>query len=235
MAVAKLPNDSGRAQTPDRWAVPPAAPSIPSVSRFSGSAWLLGRGGGNANPLVPAGELGGSQFGARLNYTLTRALFATSRISSPLASRSGAEATVGLGIKRGAVGLIVEQRFGLDGAHRNATSVTAYGGVSGVALPASFRLDGYGQAGLVDRAGFADGAMRVERSILTQGQLHLSAGAGLWGAIQPHLSRLDVGPQIVARLPVIGRTVRFSAEWRARVAGNASPASGPAISLGTDF
>lgn len=228
-------SDPGSGSTPFPPAVPATLPVPPRADRFSGSAWLLGRGGDSINSLVPAGELGGSQFGARLNYAVSRTIFATSRISGPLASRSGSEATLGVGIRHRSIGVIIEQRFALDAKRRSATSVTAYGGVSDIPLPASFRLDGYGQAGLVDRSGFADGALRVERTILTQGRLRLSAGAGVWGAVQPSLSRLDVGPQVVAQIPLIGRAVRLSAEWRTRIAGNASPANGPAVTLGTDF
>lgn len=212
----------------------PQAPSSLALSRWSASTWLLARSSGTAS-LASAGQLGGSQAGGRANYTLSRSLFLTSRISSPLDSRSGGEATLGLGIRRGAVGFIVEQRIALGSQSKNRLSATVYGGFSETQLPANFRLDGYGQAGLVSHDAFADGALRIERTLAERGTARLSLGGGIWGAAQPGVARVDVGPQVVARLPLAGRLFRASLEWRQRVAGNANPGSRPTVTLGADF
>ena len=42
-------------------------------------------------------------------------------------------------------------------------------------------------------------------------------------------------PQIVARIASDKGTIRIGGEWRFRVAGNASPANGPALTIGVDF
>jgi hypothetical protein len=142
-----------------------------------------------------------------------------------------------VGFKRGAFGLIVEERFSLDAGGRARPSVTAFGGISEVRLVGKLRLDAYAQAGVVGlrhRVGFADGAVRVEHPLIAR-PLRLSLGAGAWGGAQPGLARLDVGPQIVTRLPVLGGNLRIAGEWRFRVGGNAAPGSGPALSIGADF
>ena len=110
----------------------------------------------------------------------------------------------------------------------------AYGGVSEVPVVGPVRLDAYGQAGVVglrSRDLFFDGAVRAGVPITGD----LSAGVGLWGAAQPGVARLDLGPQISLRLPVEGSSARISAEWRLRIAGGAAPGSGPALTLSTDF
>ena len=116
-----------------------------------------------------------------------------------------------------------------------AVSATAFGGFNDIPLPGGLRLDGYGQAGVVGGDAFVDGAVRAARTIMTSGKARLSAGAGLWGGAQPGVRRVDIGPQIVATLPINARAVRISGEWRQRVAGNAAPISGPSITLGFDF
>ena len=59
----------------------------------------------------------------------------------------------------------------------------------------------------------------------------LSLGASISGGAQPGVSRLDVGPELRLRLPFAPDRMRLSAEWRQRIAGDASPPSGPAITL----
>jgi hypothetical protein len=60
-------------------------------------------------------------------------------------------------------------------------------------------------------------------------------GGGLWGAAQPRVARLDVGPSAALRLPVRGANLRLVADWRFRIAGHAAPGGGPALALAGDF
>lgn len=204
---------------------------------IEGSAWLLARGG-SGNPLAgggaPGGSLGGSQAGFRLYAPLSRPLSFTVQANAALAPAGAREVAVGLALRDRNFGLIVERRVALNSAGRNATALTGFAGIDRVALPHRFRLDGYAQAGFVDGDAFADASVRVEREILTVGRSSLSVGAGIWAGIQPEVARLDVGPQIVARVP-LHRPTRISVEWRQRVAGQAAPASGPSLTLATDF
>ena len=203
--------------------------------RWSASAWMFTRRGGTAG-LAPGGMLGGSQAGARFAYRISgdeaRPLAASLRVYSPLGGTRGAEAAVGLDWKpvaRLPVHVLVERRQALGEEGRSAFAAMAYGGLSEVAA-GPFRIDAYGQAGVVganSRDLFADGSAKFS---LPMGKLKL--GAGGWGAVQPGVSRLDVGPQASLRLT---EKVTVSADWRLKVAGDAKPSSGPTLTLSTDF
>jgi hypothetical protein len=210
------------------------------------SAWAIGRRDGASAALSQGGILGGSQIGARLRLRPWSSgplspLGLTARLSAPLANPVGKEGSVGLvwRVSRNIpIDLYLERRIALDRGGLNAFSIQAAGGVSDVRMPLGLRLDAYGQAGWVATnggLGFADGAVRVERLVWSTGATRLALGAGLWGAVQPGVARLDVGPQAVLHFASGNAHMRLSAEWRQRIAGNARPASGPAISLGTDF
>lgn len=205
-----------------------------SGQRWSASAWFLIRRDGPP-ALGTGGELGGSQAGVRAFYSVAEPVAVTARISRPLARAQGGEASVGVALRHGSVGLLLERRIALDSGGRNDFSVTGYGGINEVKLGYGVRLDGYAQVGVVGNDGFADGAVRLERTLATVGKARISTGAGAWGGIQPGARRIDVGPQIVARLPVEGSNIRVSAEWRERVAGDAAPRSGPSVTIGVDF
>ena len=112
------------------------------------------------------------------------------------------------------------------------------GGVNPVDVAAGFRLEAYGQAGVIGRDGgeaFADGAVRLARPVATLGRVRLDAGGGSWGAAQKGASRLDVGPSLSATLPIGKQPVRLSLDWRQRAAGNAAPGSGLVLTMGADF
>jgi hypothetical protein len=209
-------------------------PSDSNASNWSGSFWLAAREGSALGLTAGNSQLGGSQAGVRVYRRLTPALALTGRISSALSARQG-EASIGVALRRGPFGVFAERRIAFDSGGRNDWSVTAVAGVSDVRLPLGLRLDGYAQAGIVGRDGFADGALRVERTVLGAGGNRLSVGAGTWGSVQPGVARLDVGPQIVAHTALASRAFRVSAEWRQRIAGNAAPGSGPAVTFGADF
>jgi hypothetical protein len=186
--------------------------------------------------------LGGSQAGARLTYRLkaisARPLLLSARASMPIDPRDGAEAAIGLDwrpVKSLPLHLLAERRQALGKEGRSALSLTAYGGVSEAPL-GPLRIDAYAQAGVVGaRSGdlFGDGALRISLPVDGEGRLKL--GAGAWAAAQPGISRVDIGPQASLRLPVAGRSVTVALDWRLRIAGEARPGSGPALTLATDF
>ncbi len=206
--------------------------------RLTGSTWVLLRQESQAS-LASGGQLAGSQAGLRIYYEPgPKGLAVTARVSSPLASRYGREAAVGVALRRKNVGVIIEQRIALDAKGRDRPAAIAFGGLSDVRLSGGLRLDGYVQAGVVGLKSpdaFVDGAVSVEREIVHADGGSIAIGAGAWGGAQPGAARLDIGPQIVARVPVANATIRVSAEWRERVAGDAAPASGPAVTVGLDF
>ena len=112
-------------------------------------------------------------------------------------------------------------------------------GLNPLPIAAGFRLEAYAQGGAILRGGrteaFGDGALRLARPVASIGHAILDVGAGAWAAGQRGATRVDVGPSLGLRLPVAGRDVRLSVDWRQRVAGRASPNSGPALSIGSDF
>ena len=193
---------------------------------LSGSAWALGRGGEGPGS---GGTLGGAQVGTRLYLGPSSGVAATARFSAAL-KQPGREAALGVAWRHGPLVLLVERRFSLDRAGRNDFSLTAAGG--GKRQIAGGRsVEGYAQIGVVGRDGFADAAVRTEQQL----KRGVAIGLGAWGAAQPRLRRVDVGPLITLRTQRGGGSMRLAAEWRIRIAGNASPASGPTLSLGADF
>jgi len=233
-------------------AVPPAAPASvpvepalalvaqpPGPSRWSASAWLVARAGSMAgNGAFGPAQLGGSQAGARIRYALGRTLALSGRLSAPL---RGIGREAGLGVEwqplKIPLSILLERRVALD-AGRGGTALGAITGINPTRVAGRLELEGYGQAGVVARRRrepYADGALRLLQPVASGRLGRLAVGAGVWGGAQRGASRLDVGPSLVATVPTAGPTLRVAAEWRQRVAGNAAPGSGPALTLGTDF
>jgi hypothetical protein len=216
---------------------PTAAPSR-GPSRWSFSAWALARRGGSP-ALASGGTLGASQAGARIGYRIigpaTAPMSLTARLTSPARSLSGTEVAVGVEwqpSQRLPVRLAAERRQALGGDGRSAFALLAHGGVTDLPVAGGFRLDAYGQAGVLgarSRDLFADGTARL--TLPLDRRARLSLGAGAWAAAQPGVSRVDVGPSATFR--VHGTSVTL--DWRARVAGSARPASGPAVTVSTSF
>ena len=219
-------------------------PPARDAHRLSGYGWAFVRAPNGGSGLAQSGQLGGSQAGMRLDYAIgpdpARGLRLGARVSAPLSGK-GREAAIGIGWKAGPdlpVTFTVERRIGLDRAGRDAFAAGIAGGIGDVALPADFRLDVYGQAGMVGlrrRDGYGDAAASAMRRIRAGKPISLSAGAGLWGAAQPGVSRLDIGPRLRATLQIGGASIGLGVDWRQRVAGHAAPRSGPAITLEGSF
>jgi hypothetical protein len=222
-----------------RYGAPEPPPA--TARRWSASGWAImrgsGPGGGVATP-----QLGGGQAGIRIARALDASgrVAIAARVASALDTRQQEGA---LGIEwrptRLPIRVVGERRFGLAN-QRGGTAIGAVGGVSEQPLPTGFRLDGYAQVGAVlrDRAeGYADGAVRVARPVLrSDGGTVLSLGVGAWGAAQRGAQRLDVGPAAMLEVP-LGEAprLRIALEWRQRIAGEARPGSGPALSIGADY
>ena len=144
-------------------------------SRWSASLWLVARGGSGIAPGSSGGQLGGSQAGVRLAYLLDRKhrIALAGRVTTPLGSGLR-EAAVGIEWQptRLPVRLVAEERIAIDGG-RSGPALGVVGGIGPVAIPLGFRLEAYGQAGIIRRTdveAYADGALRVARPIATIGQ-----------------------------------------------------------------
>jgi hypothetical protein len=223
-------------------AVPPpvASPRAYVPPRLSGSFWLVARDGGGVTSAPLGGQLGGSQAGLRLAYLVDRRhrIAAAARVTSPIGAGLR-EATVGVEWQptRLPVRIVAEQRIAL-GTGKSGPAVGVIGGFGPLPIGGGFRLESYAQAGAIHRdrtEGFVDGAAHLSHPLGAIGPVPIAMGAGLWGGAQRGAERLDVGPSLSAALPVAGRALRLSLDWRERVAGRARPGSGVALTLGADF
>lgn len=214
------------------------------MAGWSATAWLYVRDGSGetAGGIGAASQLGGSQGGLRLGYGLGATGRLRSYVRATMAFDRPHQREVAFGavfapVAHLPVDLAIEQRVAAGREGRTALAAMISGGVSDVALPAGFRLDAYAQAGIVGarrRDAFADGAVVVDRP-LGHGAASLRVGALAAGAVQPGAERVDVGPRLTLRLPDIGQGGRIALDWRQRVAGDAHPESGLALTLAADF
>lgn len=217
----------------------PATAVQKRLDRLQLTAWALLRGRqgliGGTDSLAAGGTLGGSQAGARLMYNFDPRLSLSIRSSSPVGGRGG-EIAGGLRIKplrSLPVAVTAERRhaIGRGGGGRSAFALFLETGLYQVPVGWGFSLDAYTQAGLVGarrRDMFIDGGYSLTRPIFGR----FSAGAGLWAGAQPGLYRVDAGPRLSYR---VRDNMRVHLDWRQRLAGNAEPGSGPALTLAADF
>ena len=105
-------------------------------------------------------------------------------------------------------------------------------------LPLSVRGEAYVQAGYVGgdfATAFVDGQARLERQVARFGDSELTGGAGVWGGAQKGAARLDVGPTAGLSFRLGEARGHVAADYRFRVAGDAQPASGPALTVSAGF
>lgn len=215
------------------------------LAGWSLGGWVHLRGGAG-RPLegvAPGGQIGGSQAGARLAYGFgdSGRLRAYGRATVALAQPRQRELALGLAfapVAHWPVDVAVEQRLAAGSAGRTALAAMVVAGVGDVAMPYGFRLEAYGQAGVTGahrRDGFVDAALAIDREVARTPDATLHLGALAAGAAQPGAARFDVGPRVTLRLPEVGGGSRVALDWRQRVAGDARPESGLALTLAADF
>lgn len=215
------------------------------LAKWSLGGWLYLRGEAMGAPegIAAGGQLGGSQAGLRLAYGFGDSGRLRAYGRATMAVRQPEQRDLALGaafapVPRLPFDIAVERRIAIGSEGRSALAAMVTGGVSEVALPAGFRLDAYAQAGVVGarrRDGFADGAVVVDRRLGRDERAILRLGALAAGAVQPGAARVDIGPRLTVRLPDVGKGSRIALDWRQRVAGDARPESGLALTLASDF
>lgn len=229
---------------------PAAAPATlrpaPAVARWSADGWLMLRRDG-ASPLLSGRPgYGRSQSGAVLRYRLDpgspRAPQVQLRASRALAGARESEVAAGLSVRPvPAVPLRVAAEMRLtqtDRGTRASPAAYAVTELPPVALPLGLRGEAYAQAGYVGgefATPFVDGQARADRALVGVHGVQLRAGAGAWGGAQRGSARLDIGPTAALTFRVGDAQGRVAADYRLRVAGNAQPSSGPAITLSAGF
>ncbi len=255
-ALLDMGRRSDRAERPARLAQDDAAPMPPPPARlaaqaaaprrWTGDGWVLARDGGERSSAPGQPSYGRSQAGAALRYRLApsspHAPQAYVRASSALGAPRDAEVAVGLSgrpLRRLPVRVAAEVRLADVGSGADVRAAAyAVTEIPWLALPFGARGEVYAQAGYVGgefATPFVDGQARVTRDIASLGRATLSAGAGSWGGAQEGAARLDVGPSAAVSFGIGQVYSRLSVDYRVRVAGDAAPASGPALTLAAGF
>lgn len=211
--------------------------------RWSGDAYVLLRDSGLAGPAASP-VLGGGQSGASLAYKLDplarRPLAVFGRIYAAHDSAIGidsatAQAAIGLRWQaRPGISIAAERLIALGAATSGDWNLRVAAG--GARRFGPIDVDGYGEAGARGNGDlYAGGEAHARLPIGRVGPVQWSAGPGLWGSVQSAgtvVGRVDVGAGVTARLPA---GLAVSGDWRWRVAGNAAPGSGPAVTIGMAF
>ena len=240
-SVPPMASVSGPSQWPEigasvaRRSSPVLAVAPSRFDRFQVATWAMVRDRPGAQSLAGTGSLGGSQAGMRFLYRFSSRLAASVRATAPLnTARRGGDVAAGIRYTPFAgvpLAVTVERRQGFG----------VMGGPSGFAVLGEgglfrqwgrFRLDSYLQGGMIvgkdGRLAFVDGGGAVTHALWR----NIDVGAGMWGGEQPGLARFDVGPRLSLK---VARGIRAHADYRFKVAGNAQPGSGAAITLTGDF
>jgi hypothetical protein len=229
--------------TPTRFSVPA---TVASPHRWSADAWALVRRGGGSAGAAPFGPTyGASQVGAVLRYRLAPA--SRHRPTAYLrgtAALEGPDREVALGlslrpIPKLPVAVAGEGRIArLGTATQIRPAAVAVTELAPITLPAGVRAEFYAQGGYVggrDATAFVDGSLRLDKRVARVGRFELRAGAGAWGGAQKGAQRLDVGPTVTIGVSEGSAAARLALDWRLRVAGEAAPPSGPALTVSAGF
>lgn len=214
--------------------------------RWSADGWLLLRRDTSSPFLSDRPSYGRSQAGAVVRYRLVPASplrpEAHLRASAALAGARERELAAGLSARPLSgvpVRLIAEARVSETGrGTRVRPAAYAVSEFPPLPLPLGARAEAYVQAGYIGGAfatAFADGQARIERPLARVGETEVSAGGGAWGGAQKGSARIDIGPTAAVTFRLGDARARVAADYRFRVAGDAEPSSGPALTLSAGF
>lgn len=225
------------------WLVPPIQ-TAPATGQFSLYAYLFFRP--DAASGASATTYGGSQMFVRADWRLGQNGLAQrshlyARVSREWAEGAQAEFALGGAVQpfaRLPVILHGERRIRTRGP--DATAAFVSGGVSDVALPHGIALNAYGQGGTVwpdqgRSSQFFDGQAVLSKPLRRAGPWQIDAGALAATGGQDDTARLDIGPVVTVSGDKGGAQVQGQAGWRFRIAGDAAPANGPAVTLSVRF
>lgn len=217
-----------------------------SPLRWTADGWVMLRPNSEAGLAPGRPTYGRSQAGGVVRYSLAPAsahrpqayLRASSALSGPREREAAAGFSVrpldGLPLRLAAEARVSETTAGTE--LRPAAYVVTE--LPPVRLPLDARGEVYAQAGYVGgrfATAFVDGQARAERPLARWGETELSAGAGIWGGAQKGSARLDIGPTAAVAFRLGDTRGRVAADYRFCVAGDAEPASGPALTVSAGF
>lgn len=231
----------------------PNPPVLHHSNRMTAYFWIYARqdsrvhqaGQRQAGRSISNGQYGGSQAGAIMSYRLLDRpvpdISVYGRLSTALAPWSQQEIALGARInpvRNLPVALHAEQRFDASSGGFAGTAFYGTGGTGPDPIVEKFALETYAQAGYVlgqNETYFFDGSATLQRPIARLGSTKLSVGPGAWAGGQRKISRLDVGPRVDLSVPLGTTSARIAFDWRLRIAGNARPGSGAAVTVSTGF
>jgi hypothetical protein len=216
------------------------------LPRWSMDAWALWRQDDDSPLLSGRPSYGRSQAGAVLRYHLAPASGHAPQLhlrgSVALEGRQEREAAFGASarpIPGVPVRLAAEARVSeTDRGTELRGAAYAVTELAPVRLPGGLTGEAYVQGGYVSgefATPFVDGQARITRALVGSDDFRLEAGGAAWGGAQEDARRLDVGPSAAVSFRVGPARGRVSADYRFRVAGDAEPASGPALTLSAGF
>ncbi len=196
--------------------------------------------------LVSEGQYGGSQGGVQISYALSRHPTApklTLAVASNLQDSTDREVTPGLTWQPAQsvpLRLHAQRRF----KQRSNDSISLFlsGGFDISRLPADLYLSGYGQAGVDiakrtgrDHVAFHDAALRLDRKLIQSTSGHINAGLILRSGGQSGLYRLDIGPSLGFNAHIGPVQLDLKADYRIKIAGQAAPGNGPALTVSASY
>lgn len=229
----------------------PSAAAVPEREgeqrrRWSFDAWMFARRG---TPSLGLGGLGpsygASQAGLLARYRLDAGRAATTAYLRASAALTGTdENELALGLSAGLVPQLPVQMMAearvrdARGGNRVRPAVALVSTLAPVALAHGMEAEIYAAAGYVggaDATGFFDFQGLAERPVSEGSGPVLRLGGGLWSGGQEGAQRVDIGPRVSLAASGGGAGVRLAADYRFRVAGNAEPGSGPALTISAGF
>lgn len=217
--------------------------------RWSFEGYSLVRSGGSVALASSQPLFGGGQSGLRVGYTfdpLARKpldVFGRFNIAQDgLRFDSGStQAGIGIGwrpLGRSGPYLAAERLLAVGTNARNAWTLRISDGAAHAAdtrIPLDVGI--YGEASVigVNRRDIAAGAQAYALYPFLAGErTRLASGLSSWGGWQhgaDDIARLDIGPSVVLTRRIGAGSVELRADYRVRVAGDAAPGSGPAVTV----
>jgi hypothetical protein len=215
--------------------------------RFGGDAWLLVRRD-LSRAVAAAGKpsYGRSQAGAVLRYRLALSSrhrpVAYARVTRALAGPREMEVAAGIGARPFAglpLSFAGEMRVSDSRAGRELRpAIFAVTELPPAELPRSLQVQTYIQTGYVGgrfATAFVDGQARIDATVAPVGRNELRTGLGVWGGAQKQAARLDIGPSATLAVPLGRVQSQVAVGYRFRIAGDAGPSSGPALTISAGF
>jgi len=237
------------------------APDHPSAKLWSREAKLLSKhwraevytflrqADGTRVPLPAASPvLGAGSTAATLAYTLNplsrRTVELQARFITPYRGFSSPDGTsaqgaAGIAVRpfpKVPITLVAERLFKLGPNARNDFQARMTAGLA--KRVHGFDLSAFGEADFVGRRPdwFAGAQLIAERPIRVPGGFRIAPGLGLWSAMQrtdTTSTRVEIGPSL--RLVPPKGPLSLSVDYRVKMAGNARPGSGVAVTVGGRF